>query len=89
MPDHRDASEADLGRTFREEAGALYSFAKRLLGDGAEAEDAVQEVFLRLSRHRERPDGFVSARAFVSRVVRNVCIDRLRGRARQLQVISD
>ncbi len=89
MPDNRDASAADLGQTFRDEASALYRFAKRLLGDPSEAEDAVQEAFLKLTKHRDRPDGFVSARAFVFRVVRNVCIDRLRARARRSLIISD
>lgn len=67
----------------------MFRYAKRLLGDEAEAEEAVQDAFLRLTRHRERLDGFASARAYIFRVVRNVCIDRKRALARRLQVISD
>ena len=91
MPDRRDACAEDLSKTFREELAGLYRFAKRLLGDGAEAEDAVQEAFLRLARRVDRPDGatFVSARAFVFRIVRNVCLDRLRARAWRAQVFSE
>lgn len=89
MPDHRDACAADLGETFRAEAAALYRLAKRLLGDGTEAEDAVQDAFLRLTRRGGRASRLIDARAFVFRVVRNVCIDRLRARARQTMVLSE
>ena len=86
MPFRRKKRLGDLSRTFREEVPALYRFALRMLGDAAEAEDAVQDAFLRLTRRGMRREEFASARAFVFRVVRNVCIDRLR--ARKLKSIA-
>lgn len=89
MPFRRKKRLGDLSRTFREEVPALYRFALRMLGDAAEAEDAVQDAFLRLTRRGMRREEFASARAFVFRVVRNVCIDRLRARARRSMLFDD
>jgi RNA polymerase sigma-70 factor (ECF subfamily) len=59
----------------------LLSFAARMLGDGDEAEDVVQEAMLRL--WKAAPD-WQPGRALVStwlyRVVSNLCTDRLRRR---------
>ncbi|WP_281856857.1 RNA polymerase sigma factor [Litoreibacter halocynthiae] len=59
------------------------SFAKRMLGDLAEAEDVVQEAMLRL--WRVAPDwrpGEAKPATWLYRVVNNLCIDRLRKRQR-------
>ena len=57
---------------------ALWSIAYRFLGDPAEAEDVVQEAFLRLLAlaPRYRPSG--GLRAYLRRVVATVCIDATR-----------
>lgn len=56
----------------------LVRFAARLLGDADAAQDAVQEAFLHLWRTRARYECRNSLRAFLFRVVRNVCWDRRR-----------
>ena len=53
----------------------LFSLAYRLLGSVTEAEDAVQETWLRWQASAARPE---SARAFLSAVVTRVSIDVLR-----------
>lgn len=58
----------------------LVQFAARLLGDSDAARDAVQEAFLLLWRTRARYERRNSLRAFLFRVVRNVCLDRRRAR---------
>ena len=59
-------------------------YAARMLGDGAEAEDVVQEAMLRLWR---AAPGWRAGEAQVStwlyRVVTNLCTDRLRHRKRR------
>ena len=61
-------------------SGAVYNQAYRMLGDSGDAEDAVQEVFLRAYR---RLDTFDPERRFVTWLLSigsNYCIDRLRRR---------
>lgn len=48
--------EDALGEAFRRHAGAVHALARRVLGDGALAEEVVQEVFLRLWSSPERYD---------------------------------
>ena len=58
----------------------LYRFAFRLLRDRSEAEDAVQEAFVRAYRALSsyRPDGYFSS--WIYRITLNECRRRLRGR---------
>ena len=62
----------------REREG-LVSFARGMLADGHEAEDAAQEALLRLYQCWERAD---DPRAFLYKTISNLCIDRLRQLAR-------
>jgi len=45
-----------LAEAYRRHAGSVFSLARRLLGDGALAEEVVQEVFLRLWNTPDRFD---------------------------------
>jgi RNA polymerase sigma-70 factor (ECF subfamily) len=56
----------------------LQAVAYRMLGSRAEAEDAVQEAWLRLSR--SDPDGVVNLGGWLTTVVGRICIDTLRAR---------
>jgi RNA polymerase sigma-70 factor (ECF subfamily) len=67
---------------FRERYRDLYGLGYRLLGDHGEAEDVVQETFLKLDGHPvlERPDEEVAA--WLRRVCLNTAYNRLRGQRR-------
>ncbi len=54
-----------------------------MLASFEEAEDAVQETFLRAWRSRERFDGGALARAWLYRIATNVCFDVWRQHARR------
>lgn len=58
---------------------AAHNLARYLLRDADDAEDAVQDAFLRAIRHF---DGFrgVNGRAWLLTIVRNTCLTRLRER---------
>ena len=56
----------------------LESVAYRMLGSVSEAEDALQEAWLRLSRSRQ--ETIHNARAWLTTIVGRVCIDMLRAR---------
>lgn len=58
----------------------LYTLSFRFLSNGPEAEDAVQETFLRVYTHLPRYDGRFKFTTWVYRIATNVCIDRLRKR---------
>lgn len=55
-----------------------WNIAWRMLGDGAEAEDAAQEAFLRIFQTLERYRPTASFHTYLYRVVTNICLDRAR-----------
>ncbi len=75
-----EAAFADLaGRYGRE----LHIHCYRLLGSFDEAEDLLQEVYLRAWRSRLSFEGRSSTRVWLYRIATNACLDRLRHRARR------
>lgn len=66
----------------RRYAAPLYNFAFRLTRSQAEAEDIVQETFMRLWLHAADYDSSGSPGAWLYRIARNLGIDRLRSRGR-------
>jgi RNA polymerase sigma-70 factor (ECF subfamily) len=70
----------DLVRRYRRE---LHVHCYRMLGSFDEAEDHVQEVFLRAWRSREHFQGRSSPRTWLYRVATNTCLDTLRRDARR------
>ncbi|MGB2988234.1 MAG: sigma-70 family RNA polymerase sigma factor [Phycisphaerae bacterium] len=71
-------SRAALTALWKSNSAGMYNLSVYLLGDEAEAEDAVQEAFRRLihSLRRIRPRG--SARTYLMRITYNVCMDFVR-----------
>ncbi|MFZ5939974.1 MAG: RNA polymerase sigma factor [Bacteroidota bacterium] len=63
----------------------LYRLAFRLLNSREEAEDAVQEVFLKLWGMRNQLGAYRSVEALAVSITRNRCIDVLRKRKRELE----
>jgi RNA polymerase sigma factor (sigma-70 family) len=56
----------------------LYLVAFRFLKSREEAEDAVQEVFIRLWNKREKLDEYFSIEALAITTIKNYCIDQIR-----------
>ena len=56
----------------------LFRFAKRLLENTEEAEDMVQEVFIKLWKMKEKLSEYRSVEALAMVTTRNLCLDRLR-----------
>lgn len=59
-------------------SGKLYRIAMRLLGDSQDAKDAVQEVFAKAWNMRERLTEVNNIDAFVTTMLKNHCLDKLR-----------
>jgi RNA polymerase sigma-70 factor (ECF subfamily) len=65
----------------------LHAVAYRMLGSAADADDAVQEAWLRLSR--SDIDGVANMRGWLTTVVSRICLDMLRARrARREQPVE-
>jgi len=67
-----------LAERFEENRGHLRAVAYRMLGSLSEADDAVQEAWLRLSR--SGTDGVENLGGWLTTVVARVCLDMLRSR---------
>jgi RNA polymerase sigma-70 factor (ECF subfamily) len=58
----------------------LYRMAFRLMGNREEAEDVVQEVYVKLWGMRDELPKYNSIEALAIRITRNLCLDQLRRR---------
>jgi RNA polymerase sigma-70 factor (ECF subfamily) len=65
--------EGDRAQVFNQYRGLLFSIAYRMLGSVADAEDMVQETFIRWQRASE--EEIRSTRAFLVTVVSRLCIN--------------
>jgi RNA polymerase sigma-70 factor (ECF subfamily) len=72
-----------LAESFEEHRRALTAHCYRMLGSGADAEDAVQETMVRAWRGAGGFTGAATVRSWLYRIATNVCLDMLRGRARR------
>ena len=58
----------------------LYRFAYRLLNNGMDAEDMVQEVMMKLWARRERLGEYKSIEAFAIVMLKNMCLDKMKAK---------
>lgn len=80
-------STADMYAELRPRAFAI---AYRMLGSVSEAEDVVQEAFLRLHQTRQRDETIASPRAYIATLVTRLAIDQLRSaRARRERYVGE
>ena len=66
----------------------VFRIAKRLLVSSEEAEDATQELFLKLWRNKEKLSSYRNTEAFAMTMTKNYCYDRLKSKqANNLKLI--
>ncbi|HET6867489.1 MAG TPA: sigma-70 family RNA polymerase sigma factor [Solirubrobacteraceae bacterium] len=78
MTDNRLNGSAELAAQFERQRPYLRAVARRMLGVDADADDAIQEAWLRLSR--TGGDGIEDIRAWLTTVTSRICLDMLRAR---------
>ena len=71
-------SESAIAALVDQYAGTLYRVAYSVLRNAADAEDAVQETYLRVLRHRHSLAEIREPRVWLVRIVWNVVLDRKR-----------
>jgi RNA polymerase sigma-70 factor (ECF subfamily) len=76
--DPQEVSEEGCGQVFEQHRPRLIAMAHRMLGSHAEAEDAVQETWLRLSR--SSPAEIENLGGWLTTVVARICLNVLRAR---------
>ena len=72
------ADEETLAALVSQYAGTLYRVAFSVLRNPADAEDAVQEAFIRVLRHRDTLGEVRDQRVWLIRIVWNIVLDRKR-----------
>jgi RNA polymerase sigma-70 factor, ECF subfamily len=70
--------EGQLEALYREHSERLVRFCRLLLDDPMEAQDVVQEVFVRAMRTPPSRDGAIAWKPWLTRVALNLCRDRRR-----------
>jgi RNA polymerase sigma-70 factor (ECF subfamily) len=63
----------------------LTAYCYRMLGSPFDAEDAVQDAFVRAWRSRDKFEGRAAMRSWLYRIATNVCLDALKGRQRRIR----
>jgi RNA polymerase sigma-70 factor (TIGR02957 family) len=78
------------GETFEELRPRAFAIAYRMLGSVSEAEDVVQEAYLRLDRAERDGERIESPRAYLSTVVTRLAIDQFRSaRSRREEYVGE
>ena len=76
-------AQGGLERQLEQHRSELTGYCYRMLGSPFEAEDAVQDTFLRAWRGIDRFEGRAALRSWLYRIATNVCLDMLNGRSRR------
>lgn len=68
----------------------MYRLAKRLLVSNEEAEDATQEILLKLWKNKSKMTQYKNVEAFSMTMTKNFCLDRLKSKqAQNLKIVHN
>jgi RNA polymerase sigma-70 factor (ECF subfamily) len=82
-------SRADFNQLVRQLNRNLYGYAFRILRNQEEAEDAVQEVFIKLWNLGRKLDEYNNIGALATTMTKNFCIDQLRKRKHYFPEVTE
>ena len=82
-------TRTDFSDLVRQFSRKLYGYAFRILRNQEEAEDAVQEIFIKLWNSGKKLDVYNSIEALAVTMIKNYCIDQLRKKKHFIQEEHD
>ncbi|MEP7052039.1 MAG: sigma-70 family RNA polymerase sigma factor [Pseudomonadota bacterium] len=85
----RSPQSAEFEQLYADYSAQIAAHCARLLRDGPSAEDATQDVFLRVRRHAGRLPDHSQIRPWLFRVATNHCLNELRSRAVRTRYAPD
>lgn len=81
-----EGDESALAALIHRYEAPLFNYARKMLGNAADAEEVFQESFLRVYQHRARFRRGAPFRPWLYRITTNLCKDRLRYRKRRPEI---
>jgi len=85
----RQGDAGAFEEVYRTHAGRLYSVACRMVGNPADAEDLLQEIFLSAHRKLDSFRGESALGTWLYRLAMNLCLDYLRSKASRTSHLTD
>ena len=85
----RQGDLAAFEELYRTHSGRLYSVACRLVGNQADAEDLLQDIFLAAHRKLDSFRGDSALGTWLYRLATNLCLDHLRSKAARTSQLTD
>ena len=85
----RQGDLAAFEEVYRAHAGRLYSLTCRMLGNAADAEDLLQDIFLAAHRKLDSFRGESALGTWLYRLATNLCLDHLRSRTGRTNQLTD
>src|SRR3954466_13354555 len=74
---------------YRAHSGRLFSLTLRIVGNAADAEDVLQEIFLAVHRKLDTFRGDSALGTWMYRLATNLCLDYLRSRSTRSSQVTD
>jgi RNA polymerase sigma factor (sigma-70 family) len=67
----------------------MYRFSMRIVGNASDAEDVVQDVFVRMWTRKNQLDGIHNLEAWCMTLTKNLSIDKIRARKRTTHTLEE
>ncbi|MEM6731047.1 MAG: RNA polymerase sigma factor [Myxococcota bacterium] len=74
---------------YRSHGPIVYRRALRILGDASEAEEALQEIFIKVLKNRETFQAKAQVTTWLYSITTNYCLNRLRNRKRRRELYDE